>query len=436
MSASRFTVFYYLLFTIYYLLFTIYYLLFTIYYLLFTIYYLLFTIYYLLFTIYYLLFTIYYLRFRTESDIFLASRAADPEERPEWHPLWKISRNLDFLHRGPPTLNVGQQTYCFLLFTIYYLLFRTESENSLHRGQPTQRNSQNGPLLFTLYYSRPEWPPSIYSVLFPMENLPKARFCASRATNPECRPADLLFFAIYYLLFTIYYLLFTIYYLLFTIYYLLFTIYYLLFTIYYLLFTIYYLLFTIYYLLRRARIPCIAGSRPRGTARMAPFSLLCTIHGLSGPLLFTLYYSLWKISRKRDFLHREPPTLNVGQQTYCFLLFTIYYLLFTIYYLLFTIYYLLFTIYYLLFTIYYLLFRTESENSLHRGQPTQRNSQNGPLLFTLYYSRPEWPPSIYSVLFSMENFAKPGCFASRATNPECRPADLLFFAIYYLLFTI
>ena len=34
------------------------------------------------------------------------------------------SRNLDFLHRGPPTLNVGQQIYC----VFYYLLFRTESE--------------------------------------------------------------------------------------------------------------------------------------------------------------------------------------------------------------------------------------------------------------------------------------------------------------------
>ena len=217
-----------------------------------------------------------------------------------YYSLWKISRKQDFLHRGPPTLNVGQQIYCFLLFTIYYLE-------------------------------------------------------------------------------------------------------------------------------RRARIPCIAGMSTRGTARMAPFSLLCTIHGLSGPLLFTLYYSRWKISRKQDFLHRGPPTLNVGQQTYRF---------FAIYYLLFTIYYLLFTIYYLLFTIYYLLFRTESESSLHRGQPTQRNSQNGPLLFTLYYSRPEWPPSIYSVLFPMENLPKARFFASRATNPECRPADLLFFAIYYLLFTI
>ena len=139
-------------------------------------------------------------------------------------------------------------------FTVFfYLLFRTESEIFLHRRQPTQKNGQNGP------------PPSIYSVLFPMENFPKP-------TNPECRPADLLFFAISYLLFTIYYLLFTIYYLLFTIYYLLFTIYYLLFTIYYLLFTIYYLLF------RTERdFFCIAGSRPRRTARMAPFCLLCTI---------------------------------------------------------------------------------------------------------------------------------------------------------------
>ena len=89
---------------------------------------------------------------------------------------------------------------------------------------------------------------------------------------------------------------------------------------------------------------------------MAPVSLLCTIHGLSGPLLFTLYYSLWKISRNLDFMHRGPPTLNVGQQIYCFF-----------------------------FTIYYLLFRTESENSLHRGQPTQQNGQNGPLLFTVLF---------------------------------------------------
>ena len=216
-----------------------------------------------------------------------------------YYSLWKISRNLDFLHRGPPTLNVGQQIYCFFYYLLYqYLLFRTESEIffASRAADPEER---------------PEWPPSVYSVLFPMENLPKPRFFASRATNPECRPADLLFF----------------------------------------------LLFTIYYLERRARIPCIAGSRPRGTARMAPFSLLCTIHGLSGPLLFTLYYSLWKISRNLDFLHRGPPTLNVGQQIYC----VFYYFLFTIYYLLFTIYYLLFTIYYLLFTIYYLLFRTESE---------------------------------------------------------------------------
>ena len=231
-----------------------------------------------------------------------------------------------------------------------------------------------------------------------------------------------------------------------------------------------FLLFTIFYLERRARIPCIAGSRPRRTARMAPFYLLCTIHGLSGPLLFTLYYSLWKISRNLDFVHRGPPTLNVGQQIYCF------FLLFTIYYLerrarfflhrgqptqkngqngplLFTLYYSLWKIsrnrdflhrgpptlnvgqQIYCFPFYYFLFRTESENSLHRGQPTQKNGQNGPLLFTLYYSRPEWPPSIYSVLFPMENFAKPGFFASRATNPECRPADLLFFfTIYYLLF--
>ena len=310
-----------LFFTIYYLLFTIYYLLFTIYYLLLTTYYLLFTTYYLLFTIYYLLFTIYYLLF----------------------------------------------TIYYLLFTIYYLLFKTESENSLHRGQPTQRNGQNGPLLFTLYYSRPEWPPSIYSVLVPMENFAKPGFFASRATNPECRPADLLFFTIYYFLF-------------------------------------------------RTESEIFFASRAADPEERPEWP----------PSVYSVLFPMENLP-KPSFLHRGPPTLNVGQQIYYFLLFTIYYLLFTIYYLLFTIYYLLFTIYYLLFTIYYLLFRTESENSLHRGQPTQKNGQNGPLLFTLYYSRPEWPPSIYSVLFPMENFAKPGFFASRAPNPECRPADLLFF---------
>ena len=143
--------------------------------------------------------------------------------------------------------------FCYLLFTIYYLERRARF--FLHRGQPTQKNGQNGP-------------PSVYSVLFPMENLPKPGFFASRATNPECRPADLLFF-----------------------------------------------------------------------------------------------------------------------------------------------------------TIYYLLFRTESEIffASRAADPEER---------------PEWPPSVYSVLFPMENLPKPRFFASRATNPECRPADLLFFAIYYLLFTI
>ena len=155
---------------------------------------------------------------------------------------------------------------------------------------------------------------------------------ASRATNPECRPADLLFF----------------------------------------------LLFTIYYLERKARFFCIAGSRPRRTARMAP-------------LLFTLYYSLWKISRNLDSLHRGPPTLNVGQQIYCF------------------------------FTISYFLFRTESEFffASRAADPEER---------------PKWHPFCLLCTIPYGKFPKPGFFASRATNPECRPADLLFFTIYYLLF--
>ena len=215
-----------------------------------------------------------------------------------YYSLWKISRKQDFLHRGPPTLNVGQQIYCSLLFTIYYLERRARipciagmSTRGTARMAPFSLlctiHGLSGPLLFTLYYSR--WKISR-----------KQDFLHRGPPTLNVGQQTYRFFAIYYLLFTIYYLLFT----------------------------IYYLLFTIYYLERRARVPCIAGSRPRGTARMAPFSLLCTIHGLSGPLLFTLYYSLWKISRKRDFLHRGPPTLNVGQQIYCFLLFTIYYLLF------------------------------------------------------------------------------------------------------------
>ena len=165
------------------------------------------------------------------------------------------------LHRGPPTLNVGQQIYFFFFF--YYLQYtiRTESE-----------------IFFCIAGSRPRRtarmaPPSIYSVLFPMENLPKPGFFASRATNPECRPADLLFFTIYYLLFTIYYLLFR----------------------------------------TESELFLHRGQPTQKNGQNGPASF------------FALYYSLWKISRNLDFLHRGPPTLNVGQQFTVF-----YYLLFTI----------------------------------------------------------------------------------------------------------
>ena len=85
-----------------------------------------------------------------------------------YYSLWKISRNLDFLHRGPPTLNVGQQIYCF--FTIYYLLFRTESE-ILFASQAADPEE------------RPEWPPLLFTLYYSLWKISRA----PRATNPECR---------------------------------------------------------------------------------------------------------------------------------------------------------------------------------------------------------------------------------------------------------